>query len=620
MFRYLIALGDPNDREHRENLIALRRGMAAAVDRWRVVLDQSNCLAACVEDIYHQGFSVPLHQASGVILGLIFRSAKHPRGCGERPLLALTRDESIEIVRSAGRVLIEHYWGHYVALVRIGANGRFVVLRSPVSPLPCFQRRWNATNVFFSHVPDCLDLIPGGLSLNWDCLTAQVVGNDYLTSETGLREVTAVDCGSAVVCGDGAPRTSPYWDPRSFLEHRSIDEFPHAVEAVRSATDYCVAALSSVHERLLVKVSGGLDSSIVLDSLNRAAHAPTLHAVNYYSPGSGDERVYARCMAQNVSMPLMEIARNDAVDLRCFQHCNLTARPVLNFSAADSETQNIALARELGATALVDGELGDNVFGAYPGPGALLECGKGLPAARKRLSAALDYAALTRQSLWRTVRLSYCESRDVARNPDFVAAHDLRRRYGNDVASSMFLASVEAQAHGGQLGDRFVHPWLKDSRRLAPGSHPLIFGLIAVTSTAYHSPFSLPGDPPGISPLVGQPLVECSLRIPSHLHIHQGQDRAVARTAFARGLPDMIIQRGLGKGGPTQWIRDIVANNTAFFREFLGDGILVKRGLIDRQKLETLLTPGVARSAALTGDLIAKTYVEAWLRNWPAAR
>lgn len=619
MFRYFIALGDPSDGRHRENVIALHRVMAAAVDRWRVVLDQSDCLAACVEDAYPQGFSVPLHEASGVIFGSVFRAPKHPHGSGTRPLIAFTRDESIEIVRSAGRVLIEHYWGHYVALVRIGANGRFVVLRSPVSPLPCFQRCWRGANVFFSHIPDCLELMPGGLTLNWDCLTTQVVGNDYLTSETSLREITAVDCGSAVMLGDGTPRTSAYWDPRWFLANRCLDEFPHAVEAVRSATDCCVAALSSVHERLLVKLSGGLDSSIVLNSLSRAAHSPTLQAVNHHSPGSGDERLYARCMAQNVSVPLTEIARNDALDFRCFHRCNVTAQPVLNFSAADSEVQNNALARELGATALVDGELGDNVFGAYPGPGALLECGNRSAAAWRWLPPVLDYAALTRQSIWRAVRLAYLESSDVSRHSDFVASHELRRQHGQDAARAMFLASDEAQRHATELGDRFVHPWLKTSRRLAPGSQPLIFGLIAVASTAYHSPFASPDDPPCISPLVGQPLVECSLRIPSHLHIHHGRDRAVARAAFARDLPEMIIQRGLGKGGPTQWIRDIVANNTAFFREFLGDGILVKRGLIDRQKLETILTPGVARSAALIGDLIAKTYVEAWLRNWPTA-
>ena len=619
MFRYIIALGDPQNARHRAEILALRHRTIAAADAWRVILEQSNCFAACVEDRFPQGFSVPLHDNSGVLLGLIFRSAKNPRGSGTRPLRVLDRDESAEIARTAGRALIDNYWGHYVALVRTDPNSRFFVLRSPVSPLPCFHRRWSNLNIFFSHLPDCLDLVPGGLSLNWDCLTAQVVGKDYLTSETALQEVTAVECGSAVVCGDGVPRTIHYWDPRSFLDDKSLDDVPRAVEEVRSSTDYCVAALSSVHDRLLVKLSGGLDSSIVLDSLTRAAHAPTLQAMNYHSPASGDERTYARCMAQHVSVPLIEVARNDALDLRCFEHCNVTAQPVLNFSAPDSETRNIDLARELGATALVDGELGDNVFGAHPGPGALLEFGTGFPAARALPSAALDYAALTRQSLWRTVKLVYQEWKDVAHHPDFVASHDLRRRYGDKLARSMFLASDEAQARGAEFGDRFVHPWLKRSRRLAPGSQPLIFGLIAATSTAYHSPFVKPGDPPCISPLVGQPLVECTLRIPSYLHIHQGQDRAIARTAFAGSIPKMILHRGLGKGGPTVWIRDLVTKNTRFFREFLGDGTLAKRGLIDRKKLETLLASGIAPSAAMTCDLIAKTYVEAWLRNWPAA-
>jgi asparagine synthase (glutamine-hydrolysing) len=179
------------------------------------------------------------------------------------------------------------------------------------------------------------------------------------------------------------------------------------------------------------------------------------------------------------------------------------------------------------------------------------------------------------------------------------------------------LASLEAEEHCGTMGDRFIHPWFRRTRFLAPGSHALLFGLIVVTSTAYHSPFSNPSDPPVVSPLVSQPLVELALRIPAYLHCKYAQDRPIARMAFANVLPPEILQRGLGKGGPALWVKDVVERNSEFLREYLLDGILVRRMLVDRKKLETVLSPRIAKSTAVVTDIFAKLYIEAWLRKWP---
>jgi asparagine synthase (glutamine-hydrolysing) len=218
--------------------------------------------------------------------------------------------------------------------------------------------------------------------------------------------------------------------------------------------------------------------------------------------------------------------------------------------------------------------------------------------------------------VWRTLGLAYREYSSLSDHPNFSAAHELRRYYGAEVASAMFLATAEASEHYENTADRFVHPWLKSSRKLAPGSHALIYGLIVVASSSYHSPFASPGDPPQLSPLMSQPLVEISLRIPAYLHFKHGQNRAVARAAFADRLPMAVLQRGTGKGGPTLWSRDVMERNAAYVREYLLDGILVQRRLIDRNKVEAMLSPRIAKSTAIVGDVIAKLYIESWLRKW----
>jgi asparagine synthase (glutamine-hydrolysing) len=324
-------------------------------------------------------------------------------------------------------------------------------------------------------------------------------------------------------------------------------------------------------------------------------------------------------MADKVNCRLIECPRNQQLDLRRFLDCNRTARPVLNFSAPDTEARNIALARELNATAIFDGELGDNIFGSHPSPGVLVECLQQCGFGHEFLGFAMDYAMLTRQSLWRTLTLTRREAASVSVGPDFSASGEMQRVLGVDGARSAVLASPEALEHHRNLGDRFIHPWLKQSRRIAAGSHALLFGLLTVTSSTYHSPFSGPHEPMRVSPLVSQPLLEIALRLPAHLHCKFAQDRAVARAAFAAVLPPEILQRGLGKGGPTLWIREVIENNIEFLREYLLNGILVQRRLIERTRLETVLSPRIAKSTVIAGDIFAKLYIESWLRVWQKA-
>ncbi len=614
MFRYLIAIGDHRSGVDRNALKKICRYSQKSHGIWRVALDGPGFLAAYARDDLSHNAAISLQGSHGVIFGTLFSSLSDDTAAG--PIRAVSQDQSERIVESKGHSLISDYWGHYVAAIYQPNASRALVLRSPVSSLSCLHLRLGTLQVFFSHVEDCIALELTALSINWDAIAAQVVGGDYLTTETGVEEIHAIDCGACVECTPDGCTTHGYWDPRSLLTDRRLDDFDMAARAIRNTTHHCVSAVSSTHDHVLVKLSGGLDSSIVLSTLSEAPHKPTLSGVNYYSRGCGDERRFARSMAATVGCRLIEQPRNGQLDLRRMQDCNWTVQPVLNFSAADTEGRTISLARELGASTIINGELGDNVFGSNVAEGALLECFNQDLLGRRFLSAAIDYATLTRRSMWRTLVLACREWSSLSSRPDFSAAHELRRRHGTEMATAMFLASAEAAEQNRDAGDRFVHPWLKGSRKLAPGSHSILLGLIVVTSSSYHSPFACHGDPPQLSPLLSQPLVELALRIPADLHFKHGQNRAVARAAFADRLPAEVLHRGTGKGGPTLWTRDVIERNAAYVREYLLDGILVQRRLLDRNKVAAMLSPQIAKSTAIVGDVIAKLYIESWLRKW----
>jgi asparagine synthase (glutamine-hydrolysing) len=616
MFRYLIVVGDPRNESDVAAINEVRRRLHQSSIAWQSAVDRPGFYAAYVANESSADFALELHDQRGVIFGKLYPTPDLSGAATPKIVRSVSRDESEEIVRSMGRTLISRYWGHYVVALHYPEKLSALVMRSPVSPLACFHMRLETLSVFFSYFEDCAALRLTAFSVNWDSITAQVIGGDYLTHETAIKEVDAVECGESVECLRGDCIKRVYWNPQTFLADRSLGSFSEATRAIRDSVDYCANAFSIEHHHILVCLSGGLDSSIVLSGLARSSHKPTLTAVNYHSRGCGDERLHARRMAGSVKCRLVEHARNDQLDLRRFYECNLTIRPVLNFSAPDAEARNTALARELNATAIFDGELGDNVFGRNPDPGALLECIRRNGFGRRYLSVAMDYAMMSRQSFWRTLALTRREALSVAEFGDFSALRKLQGYYGLEAASSLMLASAEAERHHASMAERFLHPWLKQLRRLAPDSHKLLFGLIAVTSPARHSPFGRPDDPPQVSPLISQPVVEAALKIPGYLHCRSAQDRAVARTAFADVLPTEILNRGSGKGGPDLWAKDVVERNTEFLREFLLDGVLVRRGLLDRTKVDSALSPRIAKSTAMVGDIFAKLYIEAWVHRF----
>jgi asparagine synthase (glutamine-hydrolysing) len=162
---------------------------------------------------------------------------------------------------------------------------------------------------------------------------------------------------------------------------------------------------------------------------------------------------------------------------------------------------------------------------------------------------------------------------------------------------------------------RFVHPWFEEQIGVDLSSIALIQALIAVTSTPYHFPFALSDQPAYIHPLLSQPLIEVALRIPGHFSVRQGWNRAAARAGFFDLLSDEVRFR-TGKTDMTPWVRQAVRQNTAWLREFLLDGILARQNIIDKNRVESVLSDTANNNTTLINHLFIPLYIEGWLRQW----
>jgi asparagine synthase (glutamine-hydrolysing) len=480
--------------------------------------------------------------------------------------------------------------------------------------LPCFWTAFKGVTLFFSTVEDCVALRLCRFSVNWDCIRAQAAGGDYLTNETAVNEISTVISGECVMVREGKVSRGAYWCPSAIRPDQYAETGDDAARILDNSTQRSINALVSPHRTVLLELSGGLDSSILLGCMNRAPAKPEIVAVNFWSRGSGgDERAFAHSMTAKTGVELFELERDRNVDLRKLLSCARTGNPVLNFCAYDQEPRLVRLAKDIGATAIFTGEIGDDIFGHAAFPGTLAECLSFLGAGWGFFRSAVDYADLMRVSVWKAVGQAIRYRRWAQRKP-YWSFHLYKRQLG--FGSDRNLVTLEVEREYEQQLERFIHPWFRDVQDMPFGRAMLVFALVMATSTWSHSPFGESTGSLFIMPLANQPLVEAFCTIPSQFHFRAGENGAVARQAFGPILSNVVLGRGTGKGGPGLWLHEVFARNRQLLRELLLDGILVRENVLDRSKLEAAISGAVSKSQAGAGELVELLYIECWLRRW----
>ncbi|HVZ34528.1 MAG TPA: hypothetical protein VG963_18995, partial [Polyangiaceae bacterium] len=282
MFRFIALLWDPaNDRsKHLAEVVQLR--LKVARPTWMPAL-QHNGAFVSISECSDSAGSVSLTHNRGVILGTIFLN--DDAASALRPIAgALNDDEATAILNSRGRRLIEKYWGHYVAIAHERVSHETWVLRGPMAPLACFYSKLEDAMLCFSSVEDCVALGLQRFSINWDIIRAQAAHRDYLNHETAINEIRELLPGECIRVAQGRlTSTSTYWTPASVAKLPPIEFFDAASAALRSSTQRSVWSWGAAHSSALVKLSGGLDSSVVLGCLTQAPSRPRIVAVNHFS-------------------------------------------------------------------------------------------------------------------------------------------------------------------------------------------------------------------------------------------------------------------------------------------------------------------------------------------------
>jgi asparagine synthase (glutamine-hydrolysing) len=461
-------------------------------------------------------------------------------------------------------------------------------------------------SLYFSAAEDCakLGLIP--FTINWTFVAAYAASAHLSTSETGLNEMTELNTGECHEIKGGVGRRAFVWNPVNIARSPPIDDPRVARRALRATVRACVSTWAAEHQRIVQRLSGGVDSSVATVCLGSAANRPAVTCLNYYSRGAfGDERQYARAVAERTGFPLIEYHQESRSALDVLLTYARTESPSAYLSRSTLDCRELELAKRLGATARFTGIMGDLLFQmppAAPGVAEYLQR-QGLDA--RFLCLAMQAAQMDRVSLWSVLRQALGHA---ARNspPRFQPGEFSERK------NSLLTAEADRAAFRDNPL-RFVHPWLHHLDGVPVGKFAQIANLGC--NSTYFNVLHGPDESALIHPFISEPLMELCLRIPTYRLLCDGWDRALVREAFRAELPEIVAARTT-KGSTIHHFTDQIQSNSEFIRDLLVDGILVRHRVLDRGKVASSL-PGRAGSCRVPlGLLLAPIAAEAWCRAW----
>lgn len=532
----------------------------------------------------------------------------------EGPCILALADPQTPILGDGNRILIGQIFDHNCQrlidlapvfaneeMPRAGVWGNFVLLspgeraplvyRDPSGAIPAYQVSTCAGDLFVSDAELACSLgLLEAAELDLRFVVHWLQFPFLRTGRTGIRGVRELLPGSVRRGSGGSWLDEPGWRPWDHARQGQRPGFDQLALELRRTTLKSVAA--QIHgPSPLLQLSGGLDSSIIAASL---AHAGIGFAsVNFASRSSdGDERRYARSVAELFGSPLTEILE-DELDCSIRAPAERKFRPGSNLVLVPLDEAIEQHRRQAGSEQLVDGGGGDNLFCYLTGSAPLLDALRAAGLAQA-LQACGDIAELAGCTLWE------------------VAASALRRaapagwwRWKEDrryLNREMLLPVADP------------HPWLEAPEFSQPGKHEHVASLVHIQHfldrRGGHGSALL-------HPLMAEPLLELCLSIPSWEWMRGGIDRAVARRAFQDLLPPNVIERR-SKGSLQGLFHRFFTALSGDLRDLLLSGRLVGLGVADANAIDQAFVKGDWKDDEVQMRLSELASLDLWIQSWSA--
>lgn len=547
--------------------------------------------------------ATPISGGTGVVIGQIFERGSGPQG-GVRTIdgkaLWLSAADSSSARPSP-------YWGCFVAIRLDDASGDLHVMRDPCGSLPCFVTKSHGIDLLCASVDDLSGLPELNFSINWTAIRAFLVHSYFTSRHTGLQEITEVLPGEhRVLRADGQSSTSWTWTPAAFAGNPRKRCFEDACRLAREIADDCFAAWAGACRHVAVRMSGGLDSSIVASVMKRAEGA-RLTGIHLIGRGyEAYELRLARLAARNAGVDLIELEMGSStLDIADMLSAPKLPRPSAQLLGAAADRRLSTACHELGCDAVMTGHGGDALFLQRSLAADVLADYLRLEGVSPALfRKAYECAVLFQAPVWSVFRRTggTLFGRKRWSPLAFLEADDApHRKLGLAGAVSDLEAS---HTH---------HDWLAAAACLPPCKAEQVRAVTALRH--YHSQMSHALAFRAVQPLVSQPIVEFCLETPAHIFCAGGVDRALERTAFGDLIPPEIARR-FEKGFVNHQLTHELSEISDALLEFLSEGHIVAQGLVSPAAIQTLFGDEELLPAENLAPVMSLLAAEAWVAAW----
>lgn len=489
-------------------------------------------------------------------------------------------------------LLVAHCWGNYLALHMSKSGRPSWLLRAPLGHLPVYTAAVAGKLWISSHVPELAAARAARPQIDWSFVANHLAFLHLKTAQTGLVGIEELLGGQWLDLSVEPARRTMAWSPGMFVRTDiEIADFADASRRLADIIDEAVRCLAG-DGAVLLELSGGLDSSIIAAALARCEGQGQAVSLSTGSAES-DERIYAQAAADaaGIALTLREVGKSNLVGPARSRE----ARPGLPaiLGAADAVLSEEGTAQAI--TAFVSGAGGDCVFATPNAAGAAADAANRSGwAARTTWRTIEALARYHNASVWSVAGRAW----QLARGASDPGSWPRARGYLADTVP---------------LPDAPPHPWLAETCSMLPGKRDHVHAILA--SLAHVDGYPRHTIAPTRFPLLSQPVVETALRIPSWLWVEGGQDRAVARAAFANRLPDLIRDRR-SKGALDGYALAAIEHQAEALMPFLLDGHLAHQGLLDLARVENALREKARRADPRAHLLLPLIDTEGWLRAW----
>lgn len=525
---------------------------------------------------------------AGVVIGHLF-----DRHGPTEPLATIPDQSSLAIAHSDGKLLTSSYWGGYVAAIRGGEAT--TIIRDPSGALSCYYIEHDGMIAFSG---DITTLVEAGLAkprVDWNGLSWQLYSAglpSYSTAIEGVRELLP---GTALRFVGTTRSIEEMWSPWAHANlHYEQDSTEQAAQ-IRRVVQNCVAAWASSFRRILLTVSGGLDSSVVAACLARG-RSDVAALTMFTDDIAGDERSYSRQLCSALSIELLERRYIvEDIDINDSSGSHLP-RPVGRTQSLAYENTLVETWRERGVDAFFTGNGGDNVFAYSQSATSIAD-----RYLREGLSLGLlhtlgDVQRLTGCSISEALRAACRTARSPTRS--YVWKPD-KKFLATDLLADLSRSPLD-------------HPWLIAPDGVLPGQVAHISGLVRIQQNLVPRRSLVA---PVINPLLSQPIIEECLHIPSWRWCQGGRNRSPVRDAFAVDLPTEIVTR-TAKGTPDGFCVQIIERYRNDIMQRLLDGNLAHHQLINRIEIEKSLRSETLTLGTDHVRLLDLLDTEAWIDHW----